>query len=358
MKPYLIFSDPHFHNWSQFSTTTPEGLNSRLKITIDEMHRAVSELIKRGGDVMYIGGDLFHVRGSIDPEVFNPVHEAFRNILARGVTIFAIPGNHDLAGKDTTEIGNAFQSFGSLAGFHVVTQGVTMTTMHNVLMIPWQATKDQLREVIANFRAEYKDGHSDCDLIIHVGIDGVLPGVPDAGLSAAEVASWGFRRVFAGDYHNHKIMEDGKVISIGATTHQNWGDIGSKAGFLIVDDENVEFHASHAPSFIELTADDDEEDIPLLVDQNYVRIRGMKMTDSEIHAFRENLEEMGARGVSFQVTRETVSARGASSLVKAASLDESVDKFIDQMTLDDPTFLPALKIMAKDVLTAVRSVTE
>jgi DNA repair exonuclease SbcCD nuclease subunit len=310
-----------------------------------------------GGDTVYIAGDLLHTRGSMDPEVFNPLHKAIEYI-ADDLTVRIIPGNHDLKDRDTTELGNAIQTLGAIRNVEIVTNKWGRTWHgERVLMLPWHASKDDLRTSIKTITDAWPtEDLAETDLIIHVGIDGVLAGVPDHGLSAAEVASWGFKRVFAGDYHNHKVMEDGKVYSIGATTHQQWGDIDTKAGFLLVYEDRVEYRASHAPSFVEITGEDDPEDIPNIVDGNYVRVRGMKLTDAEINKFRKELEEMGAKGVTFQVTRETVSARGATSVSKGTTLDQSVDTFIDQKKDIDPDLLPLVKAGAAQILTDVRSV--
>jgi DNA repair exonuclease SbcCD nuclease subunit len=361
--PYLVLSDIHAHAWSNYATKLPDGMNSRLKITLDEIERAAVELQSLGGDTMYIAGDFVHTRGSMDPEVFNPLHKTISDI-AQDIFIRGIPGNHDLKDRDTTELGNAVQTLNEIQNVQIVTNRTGMLFPdHSVLMVPWHGSKDALRATIK----ELHDAHGgpaagpvamgNFDLIIHVGIDGVLAGVPDHGLSPAEVAGWGFRRVFAGDYHNHKEMEGGRVYSIGATTHQQWGDIDTKAGFLLVYEDRVEYRASHAPSFVEVTGDDDPDDIPSIVDGNYVRIRGMKLTDAEINKFRKELEEMGARAVTFQVTRETVSARGPSVVSKGTTLDQSVDTFIDQKKDIDPDLLPLVKAGAAQILTDVRSVT-
>jgi DNA repair exonuclease SbcCD nuclease subunit len=360
MKPYAIVSDIHCHNWSAFATTLPDGMNSRLKITLDDLRRAAIELRDAGGDTLYVAGDIFHSRGSIDPEVFNPTHDAFKEIAEDSITVRMIPGNHDLKGRDTTELGNAIQTLGAIEGIEIVTEKVGRRFDDGdskILMLPWHATKADLRATIADIVSAYPpELLAEVDLIIHVGIDGVLAGVPDSGLSTSEVASWGFKRVFAGDYHAHKVMEDGKVISIGASTQQQWGDIGTKAGFLLVYPDRIDFRASHAPSFIELTGDTDPDDYELLVDGNYVRIRGMKLTDPEIKKFRTELEKMGARGVNFQITREVVAARGSSTVAKASTLDESVDKFVETLTVTDPAHVALIKAGAADVLSTVRSV--
>ncbi len=358
MKPYAIVSDIHAHAWTHFATTGADGLNTRLKITLDELRRAVIELQAAGGNTLYVAGDVFHTRGSMDPEVFNPTHAVFQE-LADEVSIRMIPGNHDLKGRDTTKLGNAIQTIGAIGGIEVVTGKVgRLFYNENVLMLPWHATKDQLRATIKGITDAWSPtiAASEVDLIIHVGIDGMLDGVPDSGLSAKEVASWGFKRVFAGDYHNYREAEDGKVISIGATSHQQWGDIGTKAGFLLVYPDRVDYRASHAPSFVELTGDTDPNDYFSTVDGNYVRIRGMKLTDAEINTFRAELTDMGARGVTFQVTREVVSARGSSTVAKATTLDQSVDQFVDQMKDVDPDHLALIKAGAAEILATVRSV--
>jgi DNA repair exonuclease SbcCD nuclease subunit len=208
--PYLVLSDIHAHAWSAYSTRLPDGMNSRLKVILDEIVRAADELQSAGGDTIYIAGDFLHTRGSMDPEVFNPLHKTIEN-LAFDNAIRGIPGNHDLKDRDTTELGNAIQTLAAIDNVEIITNRSGMFFPdHSVLMIPWHGSKDTLRATIK----ELHDAHGGpaagpaamgvMDLIIHVGIDGVLQGVPDHGLSPEEVASWGFRRVFAGDYHNHK----------------------------------------------------------------------------------------------------------------------------------------------------------
>jgi DNA repair exonuclease SbcCD nuclease subunit len=347
--PDLVVADIHAHDWSAFAITMNTGQNSRLCLQLGELYRAAEELKARGGKRMIVAGDLFHVRGSINPEVFNPVYECFRKIALCGIEIIMIPGNHDLVQKHTTELGNAFQSLTNIPGIFVVT---TPQIFGSAAFIPWQRNLEDLRKAVEEIKEKTAIA-DELDLFIHAGIDGVLAGVPDHGLSAKEVASWGFKRVFAGDYHNHKVMEDGKVISIGATTQQSWRDIGTKAGFLFVTPDQVEFRASHAPSFVELTQDDDPDDYLSIVDGNYVRIRGLRLTDEEVNKLRKELEGMGAKGITFQVARETVSVRAGTPIGAAKTLDQSVDAFIDTMT-DAP--VPAVKKACADILSQVRSV--
>ncbi len=348
---YAVLSDQHAHKWSQFSSVDKDGMNTRLKHILQEMERAADELIKSGGDTMIFAGDLFHIRGSISPEVFNPTFQTIRNILNRGIQIYAIPGNHDLAERDTTELGNAIQTLGALPGFNVITKPKFILTAGGPIgFIPWYSKIDALKAAV-DILIEETDVHPDeYDLIMHAGIEGVITGL-DHGLTAAEVAGWGFKRVFAGHYHNHKIMEDGKVISIGALTHQSFSDVGTKAGFLLVDHESVTYRASHAPQFMDISAMTPEEEIPLRADGNYVRVRDMKLTDADIVKMRKQLLDMGARGVAIQVAREVVSARSGTP-AKTSTLEESVSKFIDDMEIDEAA---AVKASCEAILKRVQA---
>lgn len=349
----VVLSDIHAHNFSAFGGMGANGLNKRLEITLNELRRAADEAEQRDIGEMIIAGDIFHARGSIDPEVFNPTFDTFKYIARKGFEILIIPGNHDLKGHETTEIGNACQQLSTISGVQVFTQSEIVGRW---AFIPWHATLEGLEKEVAKI-AKHCGAHlGETDLFIHAGINGVLPGL-DHGLDSAKVAGWGFRRVFAGHYHNHKIMEGGKVVSIGATTHQNWGDIGTKAGFLFIDDENVEYRASNAPSFVEITGDTDPDDIPLIVDGNYVRIRGMKLTDAEITRNREELERMGAKGASFQVVREAANQRSGGVASKTLTLEQSIHKFIDDADDIEPGDLPLVKSSCDEVLSSVRSVT-
>ena len=347
--PYALISDLHAHNWSAFASTNPDGVNNRLRHVLDELERAGEALLKAGGNHMVIAGDIFHQRGSIHPSVFNPTFAAFERLNERGIFISAIPGNHDLATKDTTVLGNAFQTLENLSLFSVYTQFGVVRQSSDIALLPWHANLDDLRKAVEEIQDAYDV--SQMDLVIHAGINGVLTGMPDHALDAAEVAAWGFRRVFAGHYHHHKEMEGGKVYSIGATTHQTWGDIGTKAGFLLVYPDKVVYQASHAPNFVEINEKTDPAEIPLLVDGHYARIRGLKITDTEVKQLRTELESYGCRGLTFQVVREAVTARSGTP-TKGLTIEESIDNFIDGAGM---AHAAQVKTICQDIMTGVRA---
>lgn len=360
-KPYALCSDVHCHSWSAFATTNSDGVNSRLQIILDELMACATELRSRGGDKMIIAGDLFHVRGSVKPSVMNPVMDTFGKIERMGVFVEAIAGNHDLEGKDASQIGNAMQALGALRGFNPITkpsftkavQDGGYTGNAKIFMFPWYSELDALREKM-NLAIEKIEGSGidpkEFDAVIHAPLNGVLKGLPDTGFDPAELSSIGFNRVFVGHFHNHKSFEGGKVYSVGATTHQTWNDPGSRAGYCMVYPDRVDFIPSSAPSFVDIKSAEDVDETT--VSGNYVRLKLEDVTEAEIKTFRDELESLGAKGVNIIATKKTEATREA-SISSGASLEVSVAEYIEK----DAEFSDkdALQKVAAEILLEARS---
>ena len=357
-KPYGVISDMHFHNWSAFATTDSNGVNSRLNIAMNETRRAARMLREAGGDTLYLGGDTFHVRGSLNPLVLTPVLDLFENICHSGVTVRAIAGNHDLASKEAESLSNGAESLSKVGVTMITDRGGRVFYDDGVVMFPWHSSPKELFDSMMAMRLELSaKSDLDWDAIIHAPVNGVLIGIPDHGLEAKELAGIGFRRVLSGHYHAFKTMESERVISIGASQHQTWSDIATKAGFLLVYPEKVVFYDSHAPKFVEINDETDPDEVALIVDGNYVRVRGKSATDAEINEFRRDFEKLGAKGFSYQGVREVVSARTGGVSHKATSIESSVTEFVKARAFNpaEETFIAAA---ALDVLAAVRARTE
>jgi DNA repair exonuclease SbcCD nuclease subunit len=328
---YGVVSDIHANNWSVFSSINSDGVNSRLRIILNELLRAADTVLAAGGRTLIVAGDILHTRGSIDPEVLNPVRDTFKQILAMGVSVHAIPGNHDLKSKDSRELSSAIQNLEeiSLEGteFRVFNQPTTIVVDGQLFgFIPWRHTRDELLADLTNLSK--KPGADQMDVFIHAGIDGVLSGMPAHGLTADMLASFGFRNVFAGHYHNHCAFGNG-VFSIGATTHQVWGDVNTRAGFLIVNDGDVTWHDTMAPKFVDVSAMDElEMEAECL--NSYVRFRGPAMPQSAITDLRNAFKTWGALGTSIEVPKAAAAVRATASPSTKRSLAESVDAYVTE----------------------------
>jgi DNA repair exonuclease SbcCD nuclease subunit len=357
---YGLMADLHLHRWSSFSGTTPEGLNSRLHGLLSEIERCAAEVHEAGGQHVVLAGDVFHVRGSITPSVLNPTKDMLAHChTTYGTEFHILAGNHDLEGRNSERLGSAITALE--CGYVRVFNDYAYLDQLNAVLVPWHEETAKLKsllEKIAAVDTAVTDTRT-YDLIIHAPIDGVIEGLPLHGLEPSYLASLGFRRVFSGHYHNHKVMEEGKVISIGALAHHSWSDIKSKAGFLLVDSESshFEWRASQLPQFIDMNelVDMDPEDIELVIDGNYVRMRVEADKSKEVEAARGELVGMGAKGVLIQAQPKQAVREGevAATVSSGASLEASLTAWVRANL--DPSIAGAVGLAAIDVLSATSS---
>ena len=361
MTKYVVISDIHAHNWSLFSSTLPSGVNSRLQFILDEMERAAELGLKENAQFMVIAGDLFHLRGVIDPEVLNPVRSTIENILHK-MDILAIPGNHDLKSRDTKELSSAIQNMngwaikgddGQTRSFRVINKPTALDFKGAKLgFVPWCYEKEGVLEGLNYLKSQPE--HEKMDVFIHYGIDGVLPIISGDELTPKELIDFGFNRVFAGHYHNHKTFHGG-ICSIGAIAHHNWGDINSRAGFLIIDsdDKDILYIPSKAPNFVDISGMD-EDSLIMSCQGNYVRYRGEEMSSLKITELRTALTDYGACGVSIEAPKTVGSLRSKASTTKAVSIETAVQNYIDTLTIDPAIDSAKLKSEAVEVLNESR----
>lgn len=328
-KPYLLMSDQHFHDWSQFAETDANGRNSRLTHILDEMEAAYNTLISKGGDTAIFAGDLFHVRGRVKPSVLNPVVERIKKIHASGkIKTYAIPGNHDLEDSKTTELGNAMQVLSLIDGFEVITSTTYIGTL-NCVIIPWEISLPELNSILQRYASSFPCA----DAVIHAPMNHVIPGIPNNALDPEELSKLGYKRVFAGHYHNHKEFCDGRVYSIGALTHQTWGDVQSKSGYMLVWHNKVEHIGDCAPKFVDISNGDFDED---QIAGNYIRFTCEDLTHSEVLLLKEQLKnDYGALGVqAIPVKKKNASIRAVANQAVADSVghvdhEATIKKYID-----------------------------
>jgi DNA repair exonuclease SbcCD nuclease subunit len=349
MKPYGLCADIHLHSWSAFSASTKEGVNTRLEMLLNELRRTAKEIKAAGGDVMVVAGDIFHVRGSVAPLVLNPAMNCFKDIVDSGIKVFLLAGNHDAELKDVTRLSSAITALEGV-GATVVNETLAYSADKvTIMMMPWHERLDELKsriEAISPTARPY------IDLILHAPLDGVLAGISAHGLDPEWLASLNFRNVFCGHYHHHKEAAP-NVWSIGAMAHHTWSDVGSKAGYLLVDDK-VTWRKSHLPEFIDISRDMDKADAELLAEGNYVRCKTGDLTAKEVQAIRDWLGGCGARGVIVQAVKEATKTREASTIKAGESLASSTGAYIDKLDADVDKV--ALNKLCQDILLEAEAV--
>ena len=349
-KPFGLTADVHLHPWSAFSTVLPSGLNSRYAGQLGELSRLAQSTAAAGGKYVVIAGDLFHVRGSVSPTILNALRDELSTLSYElGIKWVILSGNHDLEGRNSERLGSAVTA---LEGDNVqVINETTYLPEIQATLIPWIENIDKLKEEITN-------APKCANLILHAPVDGVIPGLPSHGLTSEWLAAQGFGRVWSGHYHNHKEMESGKVISIGALSHLTWSDVGSRAGFHVVHESGSNWFASHLPSFLDLDeiigVTVNHEELPMVVDGNYVRIKVEASKVKDVEDARQELLKMGAAGVLVRALPkpEAHMVRASSSVKAGSSLESSVTDYAKTITTVDPDLVAK---EALDILNTIKS---
>jgi len=347
LKPYLILSDLHLHAWSAFSTVNSDGVNSRLRIILNEIHKAAMVLKEADGNEIFCAGDLFHVRGKLAPTVLTPTLDAIRYLTEEeGMSFTVLPGNHDLENKTSDRIGSALNSLAGVGALVIDKPELIETESGRVvLMVPWQPTKKALFEILRQH-----SGEAEVDAIIHAPLDNVLPNIPPSGITDTELANLGLGRVFVGHYHNHRDFGNG-VYSIGALTHQTWADVGTKAGYLLVYPDQVEHYETDAPKFVRVSepaVSISHEDIQ----GNYIKVDKMFETAMHVEALRADLESLGAAGISINPIHGKPTVTRAGVTVSGVSMEQSIAEFIQTRGYAD---MPGVAALAQEILEEARS---
>ena len=352
-KPALIVSDVHFHNWDAFSTTLKDGRNSRLQIQLNEFVLAAHVLrSKHEGNLIIGAGDWFHTRGRLQPSVLNPVVEMHQTLIREGFEIVLIAGNHDLEGKSADDLGSAITALREV-GCQVINAPTKMPGRYS--LIPWIENLDELKTAIQQIQKLSAEPEKQT-LIIHAPVNGVIKGLN--GLDAAWLNDLKFGRVYAGHYHFHKALTD-KVISIGALTHQTWGDVGSTAGFIIDHgpDKPFQHYVTQAPRFVridDLSKFKSDTDLQIAISNHYVRVDLPIEKDKDVRDLRTRLTKLGALGVIVNPIRENRVTRTSSAAKPGASLRETVDEYLKLRS----DYSPELESLCGKILTKAMEISE
>ncbi|MCJ8601065.1 metallophosphoesterase [Klebsiella pneumoniae] len=360
---YALVSDQHYHNWSAFSTTDVNGLNSRLRIQLDATLEAARAACSAGARWFICAGDTFHVRGSLSPTVLYYVKDTYRKIREMGLEIIMLAGNHDLESNDSVMATNAAATLHE-PDFHIHCRpGVgtwALDDRHKLHMVSWYNNHKELVALLKKVGAEAKaDSAFSHDVVIHAPINKAIPGMPDVGVEAEDLAGLGFRYVLSGHYHNHKEVVPG-VISIGALTHHNWGDLGTQAGYMMVyeDGTYAQFETS-APKFIEL---EPETAHPAYVAGNYVRLRAVIDNEEEGVKLKLELAAMKPKGIATNFTRRVSMIAGSAATSATSSIDSlesSVSAFCKMIHDTDGGFeLARLTAECSSILLSAEEVGE
>lgn len=208
-----------------------EWLNIQREFLLDFLINKVDEDFNEDRDILFLEGDIFHSRESINVRVQNEAFEIFSALakkFKRG--IYIIIGNHDVYYKDKNEV-HSLKSLSHLAeNIHVFERPeiITINGSHNFLMLPWVESTSQINQIITDHKEL-------CDYIVcHADIKGLRFNKwtkVEHGIEVDMLSS--YKRVYAG--HIHHRQEFKNVLYTGTPYQMDRGDRDNTKGFYQLD---------------------------------------------------------------------------------------------------------------------------
>lgn len=349
--PIVIYSDPHYHNFQQFAHVNAKGVNTRLATTIRSTMEMTEHAKRIGAKTIICAGDIFHVRGAVAPSVLNPTRAMFKAMSREVSSVLLLTGNHDLESDKSKDLTAATHGV-SGDGIVVVAQeeGVRISNYlvdrPEIVMIPWSPDLSYIRKRI---QTDCKNPGRDI-LVLHAPMNGVITGLPDHGLTVDDFEGSGWATVFIGHYHNHRVFHTRsgtRVVSVGALTHQNWGDAESLAGYVVYypDTNTIEHFETSAPKFVKVHVDDLDEFDPT---DNFVKVVG-GISRSDADDVRADLILRGAKGVIIEgIAHRPAVTRGASTSAGAPTIQSVLSDYVARTYPGDgDTLREALDILGE-----------
>ena len=223
----VFFSDLHAHAWGQFSTTLPNGRNSRLQHTLDVLEQIRDYCKENSVTHLFMLGDVFHSRTNINVDVFSATWQAFRD-LAGAVDHFVIlRGNHD--SYDAQGVQHSLKAFEQFA---TVVDEEAVLDLDGCRVGAIGYTPD-----VDKWKTFAKLAARDLDFFLfHQGITGGTVGAFNIALKAeigaedipTAKATW----CLAGHYHKHQWVKD-TIGFIGSPQQHSFSERDEPKGFLV-----------------------------------------------------------------------------------------------------------------------------
>ncbi len=266
-------------------------MNSRLSHIVDCISQIVAYCVDNDVDLVLFGGDLFHVRRTINVQAFNAVYSSLRSFSEVGVPVAAIHGNHDQANRSGT-----LHSLQPLQDFITVIDEPGWVVLQGrggeycaVLGVPYTENVEHLRDIV---QEPSPDSSVHKIMLGHFGVQGAKVGADFVYTnphdpSVGDMNCSGFDRVYLGHYHLHQQIAP-SAWYIGAPLQHNWGDRDQFRGFVVYDTNKRthELVSCAAPKFVYTSCDSDQ-----VFDDCFVRIRDSRLWSSdEVVSKRKSLQ--------------------------------------------------------------------
>jgi len=205
---------------------------------------------KENNDVLFILGDIFESRQSINILVLNEALRIFKEI-AKIIPIYIVIGNHDCYRKTTTNI-NSPVILKLLENIKVFEKPDVILTKSGkrLLIMPWEESLEKEEIIVQNNDADYLFCHTHFG-----GLNYNRKVIIDEGIDFDKVKK--FKKVYSG--HIHYSQRRQNVEMIGSIMQLTRSDIDNKKRILILDPdtgEEIIYINDYSPQFKKFKIDD------------------------------------------------------------------------------------------------------
>lgn len=231
MKKIALISDVHF------------GVNKNsemfLKNSLNYFKNEFVPYLKENGITkIYVLGDLYENRTSINVRVNSEVYHLFTDILS-DFEITITLGNHDLFYNNTTDV-HSLKYLNNFKNIRIVDKPVVEDIYGTkVLLCPWitDYNDSKITKLFKNSEAEVLFGHFD---IIGFSLNNFKINT-DVGFSIKDFIN--FKKVFTGHYHkfSSKKIKETEIVYLGSPYQTNRNDLNDDKGFIVLDMETIKY---------------------------------------------------------------------------------------------------------------------
>ena len=274
----------------------------------------LQEFCKENGiEDIIIAGDIFEKSAKIQNDAFIPLFFKFKELRDQGLNVITILGNHDIFSVDNDSLVETFSVFGGVVKeYEQIELGG-----RKIDLLPY--TKSE------------SDIPTDGDLLItHLSIadfqfDNKFHVNEKAGFSRKLFS--GYNKVFSG--HFHRPQNKGNIIFMGSPYQMNFGEIGQKKGFIVLDLETDEWERHYydqAPVYKKINGEDFQN---VDVNNSFVQVVIKEKLDNYVK-LKHLLYERGALNVTpaFVDTTDDISVNEDAKIDMNSTVKDMVNEYI------------------------------
>lgn len=314
MSKALVISDIHLHKWNYGSTVTADGRNSRLVKQLEYFYLLRDLACKENVKHVICLGDFFHTNQTIHAEVLTAGVAAVQCFARQGIKFHCLVGNHDMASRDGKV--HSLSWIGEYGWLIDKPQVLNLEGRH-IAAMPYTEDVNALTQLFTKprFKAELVLLHQGINLNNNRGSAWVINEIFKKEMVPDHV-----KRVLTGHYH--KPVDDGKIHIVGSPMQHTWSDYdGVPRGVMLIDLDSLEVTRignDYSPRFFKAPYENEFGD---------VRNKFVRLTDvpsEKIEQTRENLMNLGAESVEFEVLNTEEKAEVKSTYT---SFDQIVQEY-------------------------------